>query len=170
MSVRSPGVLADLGGDVAVSCRAVPHRQRSSPDGTSLWFAPHRQQRGITADLTTDEGRSRVLSLLADADVLIESGRPGELSSHGLDPMELTHRFGRLIVASVTPFGQTGPYAHDVATDDTVVALSGWLATSGIPTKPPLLVPGSLATDAASVITVFVLMRPPAWPHASGQH
>jgi crotonobetainyl-CoA:carnitine CoA-transferase CaiB-like acyl-CoA transferase len=70
----------------------------------------------------------------------------------------LTHRFSQLIVASITPFGQTGPYAKYEATDDTIVALSGWLATSGIPSKPPLLVPGHLASDAAAVIAVFAVL------------
>jgi crotonobetainyl-CoA:carnitine CoA-transferase CaiB-like acyl-CoA transferase len=156
-------VLGDLGADVV---RVEPpggaaSRQRPpfAPDGTSLWFAYRNgNKRGVTADLGTPEGRDRLLALLADADVLLESGKPGELSALGLDPIELTHRFGRLIIASITPFGQTGPYAHDAATDDTVVALSGWLATSGIPAKPPLLVPGSLASDAASVITVFAVL------------
>jgi crotonobetainyl-CoA:carnitine CoA-transferase CaiB-like acyl-CoA transferase len=156
-------VLGDLGADVvrveppggAASRRRPPF----APDGTSLWFAYRNgNKRGITIDLSTADGRDRLLGLLADADVLLESGRPGELTALGLDPMELTHRFGRLIVASITPFGQTGPYARHEATDDTIVALSGWLATSGIAAKPPLLVPGSLGSDAASVIAVFAVL------------
>jgi crotonobetainyl-CoA:carnitine CoA-transferase CaiB-like acyl-CoA transferase len=124
-----------------------------------LWFAYRNGNKlGVTIDLTTDAGRERLLGLLAGADVMIESHRPGTLAGLGLDPVGLTHRFERLVVASVTPFGQTGPYAQHEATDDTIVALSGWLATSGIPSKPPLLVPGSLATDAASVITVFAVL------------
>lgn len=150
-------VLGDLGADVvrveppggALSRRRPPF----APDGTSLWFAYRNgNKRGVTADLGTDAGRARLFGLLADADVLIESG---ELGTAGLDPAELTNRFPRLIVCSITPFGLTGPYAGYAATDDVVVALSGWLATSGIPSKPPLLVPGSLASDAAAVIGVF---------------
>jgi crotonobetainyl-CoA:carnitine CoA-transferase CaiB-like acyl-CoA transferase len=156
-------VLGDLGADVV---RVEPpggatSRQRPpfAPDGTSLWFAYRNgNKRGITVDLAAPAGRDRLLSLLADADVLLESSTPGDLTALDLDPIDLTHRFGRLVMASVTPFGQTGPYARHAATDDSVVALSGWLATSGIPAKPPLLVPGSLATDAASVITVFAVL------------
>jgi crotonobetainyl-CoA:carnitine CoA-transferase CaiB-like acyl-CoA transferase len=156
-------VLGDLGADVV---RVEPpggatSRQRPpfAPNGTSLWFAYRNgNKRGITIDLAAPAGRDRLLSLLADADVLLESSTPGDLTALDLDPIDLTHRFGRLVMASVTPFGQTGPYARHAATDDSVVALSGWLATSGIPAKPPLLVPGSLATDAASVITVFAVL------------
>ena len=84
--------------------------------------------------------------------------RLGDLASLGLSPQSLPQLFPRLVVCSITPFGQTGPYAHHVATDDVVFALSGWLATSGIPSKPPLLVPGILPSDAASVIGVFAVL------------
>mgnify|MGYP001346008257 CR=1 FL=1 len=151
-------VLGDLGADVVrvEPPGGAPSRRRPpfAPDGTtSLWFAYRNgNKRGATADLTTDAGRARLFGLLADSDVLIESG---ELKAAGIDPVELTNRFPRLIVCTITPFGLTGPYSDYVATDDVVVALSGWLATSGIPSKPPLLVPGSLASDAAAVIGVF---------------
>ena len=156
-------VLGDLGADVI---RVEPPQGAPSrglppfaPDGTSLWFAYRNgNKRGATADLTVAEGRDRLLALLGDADVLIESARPGELAALELDPEALTHRFPRLIACSITPFGQTGPYSSFAATDDVVVALSGWLATSGIPSKPPLLVPGSLASDAAAVIGVFAVL------------
>jgi crotonobetainyl-CoA:carnitine CoA-transferase CaiB-like acyl-CoA transferase len=156
-------VLGDLGADVirveppaGAASRALPP---FAPDGTSLWFAYRNgNKRGATADLTTDAGRARLLGLLADADVLIESGRPGDLAAVGLAPDALTRRFPRLVVCSITPFGQTGPYAGYAATDDVVVALSGWLATSGIPSKPPLLVPGSLASDAAAVHALFAVL------------
>jgi crotonobetainyl-CoA:carnitine CoA-transferase CaiB-like acyl-CoA transferase len=156
-------LLGDLGADVVrvepPGGAATRRRPPFAPDGTSLWFAYRNgNKRGITLDPSAPGGHARLLGLLADADVLLESSTPGTLSALDLDPIDLTHRFGRLVIASITPFGQTGPYAHHAATDDTVVALSGWLATSGVPSKPPLLVPGSLASDAAAVITVFAVL------------
>jgi crotonobetainyl-CoA:carnitine CoA-transferase CaiB-like acyl-CoA transferase len=156
-------VLGDLGADVV---RVEPPEGASSrqlppfaPNGTSLWFAyRNANKRDVTADLDTDEGRVRLLELLAGADVLVESFAPGRLASLGLDPVELSARFPDLVVCSITPFGQTGPYAHYAATDDVVVALSGWLATSGIPRKPPLLVPGSLASDSVAVHALFAVL------------
>jgi crotonobetainyl-CoA:carnitine CoA-transferase CaiB-like acyl-CoA transferase len=156
-------VLGDLGADVwrvepptgAATRRLPPF----GPAGESLWFAfRNGNKRGLTADLSSPDGVARMRALLAGADVLIESGRPGELAEHGLDPIQLAIDFPRLIIVSITPFGQTGPYAGYAATDDVVVALSGWLATSGTPAKPPLLVPGSLANDAAAVIAVFATL------------
>jgi crotonobetainyl-CoA:carnitine CoA-transferase CaiB-like acyl-CoA transferase len=156
-------MLGDLGADVirVEPPAGAPSRQLPpfAPDGTSLWFAYRNgNKRGVTADLRTDAGRERLLGLLAGADAFIESGPPGELAALGLDPVVLARRFPRLVACSITPFGQTGPYAGFAATDDVVVALSGWLATSGIPSKPPLLVPGSLASDAAGIHAVFAVL------------
>lgn len=158
-------VLGDLGADVV---RVEPpggapsrHLPPFAPNGTSLWFAyRNANKHDVTADLATEDGRSRLLELLGDlgADVLVESFAPGHLASLGLDPVELTRRFPGLVVCSITPFGQTGPYARYEATDDVVVAMSGWLATSGIPQKPPLLVPGSLASDAVAVHALFAVL------------
>ncbi|HEX7097491.1 MAG TPA: CoA transferase [Acidimicrobiales bacterium] len=153
-------MLGDLGADVVrvEPPSGAPTRKRPplAPDGTSLWFAYRNgNKRGVTADLSTDEGKARLFGLLRDADVLLDDR---QLAAHGIDVVGLTARFPRLIACSITPFGLTGPYADYAATDDVVVALSGWLATSGIPSKPPLLVPGSLATDAASVIGVFAVL------------
>ncbi len=156
-------VLADLGATVirvepsgGAPSRALPPL---APDGTSLWFAFRNGNKlGAVADLDTDEGRARLHTLLATADVCIDSEAPGALAARGLDPGALCARYPRLVWCSITPFGQTGPYAGFAATDDVVVAMSGWLATSGIPEKPPLLPPGSLASDAAGVHGAFAVL------------
>jgi crotonobetainyl-CoA:carnitine CoA-transferase CaiB-like acyl-CoA transferase len=131
-----------------------------APDGsTSLWFAVRNANKlGVTADPGTDAGRARLRGLLAGADVLLESSTPGTMAAVGLAPEALAEEFPHLVVCSVTNFGQTGPYASFAATDDVVVALSGWLATSGVASKPPLLVPGSIASDAAAIIAVFAVL------------
>ena len=59
-----------------------------------------------------------MVDLLGRADVWIETTRPGRLGEHGLDPIGLAQRFPHLIVASITDFGQTGPYRDFEATDD----------------------------------------------------
>jgi crotonobetainyl-CoA:carnitine CoA-transferase CaiB-like acyl-CoA transferase len=156
-------ILADLGADVvrveppggAVSRTFPPF----APDGASLYFAyRNSNKRGLTADLGTPEGVAAVRALVDAADVLIESDRPGALAATGLDPAALRAARPDLIVASLTDFGQTGPYAGFAGTDDVVVALSGWLATSGIPAKPPLLVPGALAYDTLGVLGAYAVL------------
>lgn len=156
-------LLGDFGADVILveppggsPARALPPY---SDDGQSLWFLYRNfNKRGVVLDVTDDADRGRLRGLLRDADVFIESSPVGHLEAHGLSPQALPQLFPGLISCSITPFGQTGPYAHHAATDDVVFALSGWLASSGIPNKPPLLMPGSVPSDAASVIGVFAIL------------
>ncbi len=156
-------MLADLGASVVrveppggAPSRQFPPR---TADGTSMWFAfRNGNKAGATIDLDTDEGRAALRGLVADADVCIESSTPGALAASGFDFAGLCDEFPELVVCSISPFGQTGPYSGYAATDDVVVAMSGWLATSGIPSKPPLLPPGSLASDAVGVHAVFAVL------------
>lgn len=90
-------------------------------DGQSVgaWFAAlNRGKRSLVLDLRTHVGRDRVIELAAESDVLLESFRPGVMARLGLDPAELSARFPKLVVASLTGWGQTGPLAsqpgHDI--------------------------------------------------------
>ena len=156
-------LLGDFGADVVLveppggsPARALPPY---ADDGQSLWFLYRNfNKRGVVLDIDDDADRGRLLALLSDADVFIESTPVDSLAASGLAPQSLPQLFPHLVACSITPFGQTGPYAHHVATDDVVFALSGWLANSGIPSKPPLLMPGSVPSDAASVIGVFAIL------------
>lgn len=151
-------VLADFGADVirveppsgAESRRMPPF----APDGdTSLYFAFRNfNKRGITVDVTTADGQAQLRELLASADVWIESTKPGTMAPYGLDPREVSAEFEHLLVLSITDFGQEGPYAQFEATDEVIQAMSGHLAASGIPEKPPLLIPGAIAYDTAGVV------------------
>ena len=151
-------VLADFGADVirveppegAESRRMPPF----APDGnTSLYFAFRNfNKRGITVDLTTADGQAQLRELLSSADVWIESTKPGTLAPYGLDPRDVSAEFEHLLVVSITDFGQEGPYAQFETTDEVIQAMSGHLAASGIPEKPPLLIPGAIAYDTAGVV------------------
>ena len=151
-------LLADLGADVirveppgGAASRTMPP---FAPDGkTSLYFAFRNfNKRGITIDVTTAEGQAQLRELLASADVWIESTKPGTLAPFGLDPREVAAELEHLLVLSITDFGQQGPYAQFEATDEVIQAMSGHLAASGIPEKPPLFIPGAFAYDAAGVV------------------
>jgi crotonobetainyl-CoA:carnitine CoA-transferase CaiB-like acyl-CoA transferase len=148
-------LLADLGADVvrveppggAPSRRLPPF----GPDGTSLRFAVRNtNKRSVTLDLDTDEGRSRLDELLRSADVWV--------TGVGTGAAEAADRHPRLVVTSVTDFGLIGPYRDYVGTDDVLVGMGGLLFRSGTPDRPPLLPPGSLAYDAASVTATFATL------------
>lgn len=125
LKVEEPGA-----GDYLRHLPPVVHRDELD---VSAWFwALNRGKRSITANLRTEVDRNRVLTLCSDCDVLVESFRPGVMARLGLDPRMLAERFPRLIVASLTGWGQTGPLASIPGHDIGFLSLSGILG-EGIP-------------------------------------
>jgi crotonobetainyl-CoA:carnitine CoA-transferase CaiB-like acyl-CoA transferase len=90
---------------------------------------------------------------VASADVFMESFPPGYLSSLGLDYKELGKVNPRLIMVSITPFGQSGPYKDYKASDLTLQALGGWMSVTGGP-GAPLKLSGNQAYHIASLFAV----------------
>ena len=109
-------------------------------------------------DLGDAAGRDRLIALLEGADILIETGRPGELAALGLDPGKLVDRLPGLIAVSVSDFGQTGPYRDFVATDPVMEAMAWMLFRAGVPELPPVLPPGSLAYDMVGAGAAFAAL------------
>lgn len=155
-------LLADLGADVVRVEPPSGARSRSIPpfhDGESLYFAwRNANKRGVTLDLEQPAGLERLRGLLAQADVFIESERPGRLAEWGLDPAALPGHYPHLISLSISDFGQTGPYRDWVATDATMNSIGGMQFKAGIPDKPPLLFPGAIAYDVAGVAGAFATL------------
>ncbi len=155
-------LLADLGADVIRVEPPGGSRSRSLPPfhgDTSLHFAyRNSNKRGVALDLESSSDRERLHGLLAGADVLVESFAPGALAALGLGSAELRERHPHLIVTSITEFGQTGPYRDRIATDMVLEALGGMIFKAGIPEKPPLTPPATLACDIASVSAAFATL------------
>ena len=139
--------LADLGADVikiekpggdhdrglGPFYKDIPH-----PEKSLFWFAYNSNKRGITLNIETDDGQEVFRRLVKSADFVIESFPPGYMDSLGLGYSDLNKINPRLIVTSITPFGQSGPYKDYVASDITVMAMSGLLYLSGDPDRPPV--------------------------------
>ena len=119
------------------------------PDKSTLFLAFNTNKRGITLDVTTPTGRDLLLRLLAGRDVLIESFHPGYLESIGLGSAVLRQVNPRLIITSITPFGQTGPYRHYQSSDLIAQAMGGFLYTTGSNDRPPM----GTALEQMSVVT-----------------
>ena len=96
--------------------------------------------------------------LLADADVLVENFRPGTLERWGLAPDDLLELNPGLVVARVTAFGQTGPYAPRPGFGSLAEAMSGFAAVTGEEGGPPTLPPFGLADGIASLATAFAVL------------
>jgi crotonobetainyl-CoA:carnitine CoA-transferase CaiB-like acyl-CoA transferase len=108
------------------------------PAKSLYWFALNLNKRGITLDIESDEGREGLKRLVKTADFLIESFPPGYMDGLGLGYEALEAINPRLIMVSITPFGQTGPYANYKASDIVGMAMGGLMQICGDPDRPPV--------------------------------
>jgi crotonobetainyl-CoA:carnitine CoA-transferase CaiB-like acyl-CoA transferase len=143
-------ILADLGADVIKVERpgtGDDYRYGPSRKGqTSLSFQnTNRGKRSITLDVRSAEGRELFLRLAERADAVCENFRSGFLASVGLGAGALQARNPRLVVASLSGFGATGPRAGEASYDIVAQASGGFLAMTGFPDGPPVRGGGALA-------------------------
>ncbi len=108
------------------------------PEKSLTFLYLNTNKKGITLDPSSATGRKILSSLLADADVLVENNPPAQAKAMGLDYASLSAVNPQLVVTSITPFGQTGPYHDFQATDIVTYALSGLMYHSGDSDKEPL--------------------------------
>lgn len=137
-------LLGDLGADVIkvepvgtgdTTRGAMGHRM---PHGeSSAFLAVNRNKRSITIDLKQDEGREAFRRLVRGADVVVENFRPGVTKRLGVDYPVLSEINDRLIYASISGFGQTGPYAGRPGYDLIAQAMSGVMSVTGTPGGEP---------------------------------
>ena len=105
---------------------------------SGLFMHLNGNKKGITLDIATESGQAVLKKLVAKADVLIETFAPTYLPSLGLGFQDLEHVNPALVMTSITPFGQTGPYKDFKATDIGVFAMSGRMYVHGLPGMAPL--------------------------------
>ena len=142
-------ILGDLGADVVkveppggdrARHKGAFYHDEHDPDKCLTWFAYNANKRGLALDLQARAGQDLFRRLARQADFVIESFAPGFLSARGIGYPELHEINPRLVFTSITPFGQTGPYAHHRGADLHATALSGFMSLVGEPGKPPLRV------------------------------
>jgi formyl-CoA transferase len=139
-------LLADLGAEV------LKIERPGTGDDTRAWGPPfaggesayylclNRNKRSLALDLGTPEGRNQARQLAARADVLVENFRVGWMAEHGLGPEELRREDPRLIIVSLTGYGQTGPDAALPGYDFLVQGRAGLMSITGETDGPPLKV------------------------------
>jgi len=137
--------LADLGAEVIRLSH--PHRgfRLGGSDDQNLM----RDKRSVLVDLATDEGREIFLRLCDRADVVVENFRPAVKHRLAIGPDEVWARNPRIVYASISGFGQTGPYADRPAVDQIAQGMSGLMSVTGPPGSGPWRVGIAISDTAA---------------------
>ncbi len=140
-------LLADFGADVVkVEDTGMGDYIRWSPPAfegaeetakSALFLSLNRGKRSIRIDLKSEAGREVLLRLVRDADVLLESFRPGVLDRLGVGYERLKQENPRLVYCAITGYGLTGPNVHRSGHDMNYLGLNGVLAISGDADGPP---------------------------------
>jgi crotonobetainyl-CoA:carnitine CoA-transferase CaiB-like acyl-CoA transferase len=107
------------------------------PEKSLYWFAYNDSKRGITLNLEAPEGQEIFRTLAKTAHFVIESFPVGYMDKVGLGYEQLSKLNPKIIVTSITPFGQTGPWKHYKATDIILMATSGLMMLTGEPDGVP---------------------------------
>jgi crotonobetainyl-CoA:carnitine CoA-transferase CaiB-like acyl-CoA transferase len=142
--------LADLGADVIALV---------SPDGGGVFSSLgadganlHRNKRSVAVDLTTDDGRAVFFRLVERADVVVENFRPSVKHRLGIDPDAVWAVNPRVVYASISGFGQDGPYASRPGVDQIAQGLGGLMSVTGPPGTGPWRVGIAISDTAAGTL------------------
>lgn len=130
--------LAEMGATV-VKVERPPYGDNARQLGAGAFEAMNRGKQSVLADLKDETQRAKVQALVATADVLVESYRPGVMARLGLDATTLLKLHPRLVYVSLSGYGQIGPWADLPGHDINYLAAAGVLAVSGDSDGPPSL-------------------------------
>jgi crotonobetainyl-CoA:carnitine CoA-transferase CaiB-like acyl-CoA transferase len=123
------------------------YADRDSSDFQNL----HRNKRSLTLDLKSEEGREILYKMIESADVLVENFRPSVKKRLGID-WETIHVLNpRLVLGSISGFGQTGPYAERPGFDQVAQGMGGLMSITGMPGQGPVRVGIPIADLAAGI-------------------
>ncbi|MFQ5665493.1 MAG: CaiB/BaiF CoA transferase family protein [Candidatus Binatia bacterium] len=181
-------LMADLGADVVkveAPSGGDPARRRgpfpggvAHPEKSGLFLYLNMNKRGITLDLTQRRGQEILLALVADSDLLVHNFAPSDMPKMGIDFEAFSQRNPGLVLASIAPFGFTGPHRNYEATDLTLWNAGGVAALNGggpgTDDMPPLKVfgqqsefQGGLNAAVASLGALFGRLRTGKGQHVS---
>ena len=178
-------VMADLGaevikvekprdGDLARQRGPFPHHE-PHPERSTLFLYLNTNKRGITLDFSKPAGVHLFRALLKDADILVEAQKPGTLAALGLGYDHLKALNPGLIMASISPFGQTGPYKDYKAYDlncyhfGVVGYETPFNQVTDPTTQPPLKAAGEQADFLTGWTTAAAIMCAVHWRHLTGE-
>ena len=166
-------LLADHGAEVIKieppkgdSARAMPPFVNGESAPFMTW---NRNKRSVVMDLKQDADHKALLELIDRADVLVENYRPGVLARLGLGWDVLHKRNPRLVLASISGFGQTGPYSNRGGFDLITQAMSGLMSTNGPADGDPFRLPIAISDVTAGMFLAFGVLAAIEARHRTGK-
>lgn len=167
-------LLADLGADV-IKVEAVGKGDdtrhfapiKNGQSGYYLYL--NRSKKSITLDLKSEQGKKIALELAKWADVIIENFSPGTMQRLKLDYEEIKKVNPEVVYASISGFGQTGPYRNKVAYDAVAQAMGGWTNLTGFPGQVPARVGPAISDAATGVHTAVAILAAVYYKQATGK-
>ena len=165
-------ILADFGADV-IKIESPPgldpNENMSGPRHGYDMQNLHRNKRSLTLNLKTDEGIAILRRLVPTADVVVENFRPDVKGRLGLDYESLRALNPRVILASVSGFGQSGPYRNRAGFDQIAQGMGGLMAVTGLPGQGPVRAGIAVADSAAGVYAAVGVLVALAERERSGE-
>ncbi len=152
IKVERPGT-----GDVARCLGPFPNDE-PHPEKSGLFIHLNTNKRSITLNIETATGKKILKELVKNTDILVETFAPGYLPGLGLGYNDLSQINPKLVMASITPFGQTGPYKNYKATDLVMYGMGPLLYSTGLPEREPVKMGGTVTTSVGgNVAAPFIL-------------
>jgi CoA:oxalate CoA-transferase len=168
------GMLADMGAEVIKVERLEGEAQRLGlPAGmddvldtsigeealdTVSWVAFNRGKKGLALDVRTDKGREIALKLAKDADVIVQSFRPGVADRLGIGYKAISAINPRVIYCSFSGYGETGPLAHRAGGDMWSQAMSGIVSVMGYPGGAPQMLASPAIDHVGAMLMAYAIM------------
>ena len=158
-------LLADMGADVVKVEPPDGGDQTRGAMGFKLkgndsmgYLNMNRNKRSITLNLKTQAGRDVLFRMVKDADILVENYRPGVVKRLGIDYETLSAINPKLVYASISGFGQTGPWANRPGFDLMAQAMSGIMSVTGYPGGPPVKAGVPVADIGCALFATYAML------------
>tara|TARA_Y100000294_G_scaffold126928_1_gene118383 strand:- start:197 stop:2602 length:2406 start_codon:yes stop_codon:yes gene_type:complete len=170
-------LFADLGADVVkIEPPGGDPARRMAPfvgdvpdrEASLVFLNYNSNKRSAVVDLAAESGRETLRRLASSADLLIETFKPGHLDELGLGYGDLSELNPSIVVASVTPFGQSGPYSGFAGSELVAQAMGGVMYIQGDDNKPPCMTPCDQASQLASLHAAYGALTALRERHATG--
>ena len=131
----------------------VPH-----PEKSGLFLHLNTNKRSLTLDLKTEAARKIAIDLAGEADIVVESFRPGTMVNFGLDYDSLASIDSKLVMTSVSNFGQTGPYRDYKGSEIIFYGMGGEMHSTGLEDREPIKLGGTVGLYQAGAIAAVATM------------